>query len=243
MPEISELISRLGLDPSECIVLSSGGSQIDFTYEVSPYQFLSQAASDLHTGGTAALLNSLTNSRRAILCQMDRVLEALGFDAHSLSTKAKTELLAFLGLPTPAILRKVGDLRNDLEHRYKSPPLDRVEDAHDIAMLFIEAIDRYMDTFWGEFYIGQKDELLGGMEFGFKRQLEFDYDSERRVFRVVAAQGSEHFPMEESGRIGRVPIDRGTVLHKHCVRLALTEFSRIPAEEAVQDFFVALKDA
>ncbi len=238
MPTIRELIKSLGIDSKDCVVLASGGTQIDFTYGISPYEFLSQASSDLHAGGRSALLNSLTNSRRAILCQIDRVLRALGFDASEMSTKAKTELLKFLGLPTPAILRKVGDLRNDLEHRYKSPPLDRVEDAYDIAMLFIEAIDRYMDTFWGEFYVGAKDEQLKG-GFGFGRQLQFSFDEKRRFFHVAAVRETGTGSDYKREILGELKLRSRSPLHKHCVRLALTEFSHVPSDEALSDFFAA----
>ncbi|PVZ20475.1 MULTISPECIES: hypothetical protein [unclassified Pseudomonas] len=49
----------------------------------------------------------------------------------------KIERLKALGLLAPSLLRKVVDMRNILEHEYSTPELEKVEDALDIASLFV----------------------------------------------------------------------------------------------------------
>ncbi|MCM8558529.1 MULTISPECIES: hypothetical protein [Pseudomonas] len=49
----------------------------------------------------------------------------------------KIERLRALGLLAPSLLRKVVDMRNILEHEYPTPELKNVEDALDIASLFV----------------------------------------------------------------------------------------------------------
>lgn len=49
----------------------------------------------------------------------------------------KIERLRALGLLAPSLLRKVVDMRNILEHEYPTPELKNVEEALDIASLFV----------------------------------------------------------------------------------------------------------
>jgi len=49
----------------------------------------------------------------------------------------KIERLKALGLLAPSLLRKVVDMRNVLEHEYVTPEIGSVEEALDIASLFV----------------------------------------------------------------------------------------------------------
>lgn len=233
-----DLVLKLGIDRHRAVVVYSGGERLDFEFEIAPHQFVAQAALDLQSGGQAALFNSITNSRRAILCEMDRVLGGLGFAVERMSTKSKTDLLRFLGLPTPNILRKVGQTRNELEHEYKLPPRDKVEDALDIAVLFVHALDRHLETFWGDFYFGNQDEQMED-HLEFRRMIAFHYDPKKKELTASALESVARSKRNPWGRkcLGTCVLTSNEPIYKHCIRLALIEYIALPDEDAVKEFF------
>jgi hypothetical protein len=242
MATLGDLLLKLKIDRTRAITVPSGGERLEFEFEIAPHQFVAQAAIDLQAGGQAALFNSITNSRRAILCEMDRVLGALGFVPNKMSTKSKTELLRFLGLPTPNILRKVGQTRNELEHEYKLPPRDKVEDALDIAVLFVHALDRHLETFWADFYFGNEDELIKD-HLKFRRQISFYYDPKEKRLTASASQSvakSQKNPWGRQG-LGECVLAADDPVYKHCIRLALLEYIAVPERDAVNELFDKLK--
>ncbi len=120
---------------------------------VTPNQYLEFAEKDLRLGSIRGLVNSLTNSKRAIDCQIYNLLLSLGIP-EPYSFPARMERLQGLGLVAPQIIKKIGQLRNVLEHKYYKPSRPEVEDAVDIASLFIAMLKpyfaggSYMDSGW-----------------------------------------------------------------------------------------------
>ena len=160
-----------------------------------------------------------------------------------MSTKSKTELLRFLGLPTPNILRKVGQTRNELEHEYKLPPRDKVEDALDIAVLFVHALDRHLETFWGEFYFGNEDEWRE-RDFEFSNHISFRYDPKKKH---LTASGSKYIVKSkrklpwERKEMGKCVLTADDATYKHCIRLALLEYITLPEKDAIKELFDELQ--
>lgn len=239
---LRDLLIALGIKRTKAIVMPSGGDRLELDFEISPHEFLAQAAVDLQSEGRAALFNSITNSRRAILCEMDRVLGALGFRIEIMTTKSKTDLLRFLGLPTPNILRKVGQTRNELEHEYKIPPQDKVEDALDIAVLFVHAMDRHLETFWGDFYLGNEGEEMRN-DFGFQNEVLFYYDPKKKNLRATGVRCTENPAKRYSSKrdvVGEALLSSEDPEFKHCIRLALLEYINLPTKDAMAELFDAL---
>jgi len=139
--DLKHLIRDMKIDPDKVQLFLDGAVLVleDLAPfeggKLTPMEFLVQAENDYDTGGQAALLNSITNSRRAIQCQIDQWIRAFRFDA-SKNNKKKIEIISELGY-APRILRKVADARNLLEHDYKLPRIQEVEEALDLAWLFI----------------------------------------------------------------------------------------------------------
>lgn len=108
---------------------------------VSPHEYLRYAELDLLTGGNHGIVNALSNAKRAIDCQVTNILQGFGLVIPK-QFPTKLEKVAALGLVAPRIVRKIVRLRNLLEHEFNSPQLAEVEDAVDVATLFIEATRR-----------------------------------------------------------------------------------------------------
>jgi hypothetical protein len=87
------------------------------------------------------LVNCLGNCKRAIDAQVDRLIGRLGFfplaKKQGWSIPKKLDFVLESGLVAPRILRNVNTLRNRLEHDHALPSRQQVEDALDVAMLFL----------------------------------------------------------------------------------------------------------
>ncbi len=183
MKELNDLISHVGLDAAKVIKLISGGGSINHSFNVEPEEFLEQAELDFESGGKGALLNAITNAKRAIHGQIDKTLISLGFDPLRWKTYRKIETFVELGFVAPRILNRVNRARNILEHEYTAPTLEQVEDSLDLAALFISATSRHLESFEHEFILGNYNEQTD--EYSFQRQLSFNFQVTEKLFRLI----------------------------------------------------------
>jgi uncharacterized protein YutE (UPF0331/DUF86 family) len=143
--------SPFGLTAEECI---------DFANE------------DIKGDSKKDIVNAISNTKRAIENRVDHLLFAFGF--LNLVKKGdfpdKLELLNEIGIIAPKILRKVNKIRNLLEHQYKVPNKGEVEDAIDVALLFLEATRKYIYYFIDECGLYDEERRIS-MEFNDKREM------------------------------------------------------------------------
>ena len=65
-----------------------------------------------------------------------------------------------MGFSPTVILKHINKIRVDLEHFYKIPEFERVEDAVQIAQLFLDVTTLFLTSFWTDFEIfSDKDEI------------------------------------------------------------------------------------
>lgn len=130
---------------------SRGQTQIKHDFEIKPQDFLSYAEKDLASEYEHNLINSLSNAKRALDCQIDILLIAFGF--YTTSNKKtwgfpkKLDLIKELGIIAPRVLLKINKTRNLMEHHFAKPNLEQVEDFVDIVALFIASTDKYIYNF------------------------------------------------------------------------------------------------
>ena len=147
---------------------------------LSPEEFLAQAESDFEIGGQSALLNSITNAKRAIQCQIDQWVLALGLNA--VQKKKKIELLNQIGY-APRIFKKVMDSRNLLEHEYKTPTIQDVEDALDLAWLFVSMSNT---TIIPISFILANQNKYSAKARKFRSGVRFHYFQEKKKFNIAS---------------------------------------------------------
>jgi hypothetical protein len=135
--DIKEFCITHGFDLSKCAVASGGGSFELTELKTSPVEFLALAEEDFERGGLSALANATTNAKRAIVCQLDQLLISFGYPSLRWNVPKKIERVRMLGLMAPSLLRKIVNMRNILEHEYEMPELQVIEEALDIASLFV----------------------------------------------------------------------------------------------------------
>jgi len=120
-------------------------------FDISPQDFISFAEIDLTQDYEHKYVNSLSNSKRALDCQLDSLLVSFGY--YPLSQKQqwsfpkKIDLIKEFGIVAPRVLKKINKQRNLLEHQFVKPEKETVEDFLDITMLFIASTDAYIFKF------------------------------------------------------------------------------------------------
>ena len=198
LSELRKLIQNANMDYDKVQLYPEGG--IIFLEDLvsaevgklTPMEFLLQAEHDYDIGGQTALLNSLTNSKRAIQCQIDQWIQAFGFET-SKTTKKKIEIINEIGY-APRILRKVSDARNLLEHEYRLPNIEIVEEALDLAWLFISSSlgaqipsDIYAVNDDSEIKIKKDSNVISLFQSG----LHFELDEKIKTISVIAFEANK----------------------------------------------------
>ena len=132
----------------ECLLESWGSDNIQPPFDITPKDFLYYAEYDLKNKYAHHLINSLSNIKRAIDCQFDSLLYGFGLLEKSKTQKwnfpTKIDCLNSLGVISPRILLKINQKRNLLEHEYIRPNQIEVEDALDVAVLFIVYTEKFL---------------------------------------------------------------------------------------------------
>jgi hypothetical protein len=135
------------LNNESCKWTSSVSDTLKTKFDISPQDFIKFAELDLSNDYEHNIINALSNSKRALDCQLDTLLVAFAYYKKSQrdfwSFPKKITLISELGILAPRVLHKVNKQRNLLEHQFIKPLKGSVEDFLDIAMLFIASTDRY----------------------------------------------------------------------------------------------------
>ncbi|MDD3421460.1 MAG: hypothetical protein PHS47_04075 [Methanocellales archaeon] len=137
---------------------------LDIDFDLLPFDFIEFAEKDLKEKTDKNLINALGNIKRAIECQIDILITFCGKYKQSSDEKwsfpKKIEYLENLGFVAPSILKKINTKRNKLEHYYRIPKKEDVQDAFDIALLFLKSTEKFQDNFIPYFNIVNNDEII-----------------------------------------------------------------------------------
>ncbi len=129
-------------------------------FDILPQDFISYAEVDLTSSYEHNIINALSNSKRALDCQLDILLLSFGYYKKSQkdqwSFPKKIDLMNKLGLIAPRVLKKINKQRNLLEHQFVKPKRESVEDFLDITMLFIASTDRYSLNYYPTVWLKNK---------------------------------------------------------------------------------------
>lgn len=234
MEKLSVLAKSIDLSANDAWAVTSGGGGLDlFEFEINPYDFLMRAEDDYDLGGDAASLNALTNAKRAITGQMDQALLSFGYPATRWDIPKKLAVLDQLGFMVPRVLRKVSSVRNLLEHEYRRPDNIQVEEALDLAALFLASIRPRLQLFPDEFCVGNRSEQMDC--FSFERQLSFSMSVSNRpaTFIVWASIAADSQPRDREKDIF---ISAADEIFPTIVQLALATGRGFRTEGAIQRF-------
>ena len=211
----TNLLRLLSLDLDNIDIEWQGGMHLDYTFELNPEDFIGFAEEDLKSGDIHGLVNSLSNSKRAIDCQISKTLQCFGISTNKNFPK-KMEMLQKMGIVAPRIVRKVTRARNYLEHDFKTPEQEQVEDAIDIAILFVLALNNVL-TYFPDYVF--HNSFKDGSVDRFEKSLAIEYDEKRKHFLL---QGRSAVVKDERGGvIGESVVKPDDPIFCELIRLSL----------------------
>ncbi|MEH6358141.1 MAG: hypothetical protein V7745_04075 [Pseudomonadales bacterium] len=125
--------------------------KLEHSTPVTPKEYLGFADKDLLLGSTHGLVNAMSNAKRAINCQITSLLAVLGMQ-NTGDFQTKFQRFEDLGILAPRVNKKITKFESQLDKQFCKPSIDEVEDAIDLATLFVEATDKvfqeFMDSWW-----------------------------------------------------------------------------------------------
>ncbi|MDP2959986.1 MAG: hypothetical protein Q8N71_01060, partial [candidate division Zixibacteria bacterium] len=228
--DLKAFMQRVDLDFNNIQVEPDYGGSLDYEFDINPEEFLDFAKHDIEDfedKGTQALVNALSNSKRAIDCQVDKIFHCVGINPEGLNFPSKIEILQRIEMVAPRIIRKVIQKRNYLEHEYTCPEKEEIEDFIDIADLFIEASKRILDMFQEGFIVGDKKNMSDD-EGHFIHCIYFYFDSDKKEFELRG--------YKEGAKIGSIKITPKDKEYLDIMKLSISVRKEIKAENTIKKF-------
>lgn len=207
---------------------------LDFPFEITAKEFVLFANRDLQTEGKHGLANALSNAKRAIDCQVDAVTTTLGIKKER-SFPKKAENLVKLGLMAPRVISRINQQRNYLEHEYKIPAKDRVEDAVDTATLFVELTQRIFRSFQTGYKFGGSKVDQPLLDYG-DNYVMVNFSRKEKKFFVNCYQDEECLVQEEidASRPEFIPLLKVTLSSDW-------NYSDLSHQEIIEEFIAACR--
>lgn len=163
-------------DFREVHVVSFGTDNVETDFQVRPADFLNFARHDLKDQSEHHLINTISNIKRSIECQIDSLLVGFGLFGKSKDERwsfpTKADHLNNVGVISPPLLNKINRIRNLVEHEYQRPNDEKVEDAFDVATLFLESSGRFLNSVCHELivtHISDKDSFV--IQLDYKKEM------------------------------------------------------------------------
>ncbi len=149
-------------------------------FELTPEEFLTFAKEDFKIGDKKNLVGALSNSKRAIDCQIDWIISYLGYDFTNFDEKKypnvgtvieefesglikktnfslKLKFVQSLEISPILLISRIREIRNKLEHKYVLPKIEDAQEAIEIAELFINSTQNVILNKFYSNYIIQND--------------------------------------------------------------------------------------
>ena len=222
---LNEFLNLMASEADRIEVELGSGTSLEYDgFDINASEFMKYAEMDLDQGTTQGLVNALTNAKRAIDCQIDSVLGCFGLLSRR-NFPEKIKILGQLGIVTPRIVNKVVKARNYLEHEFIKPEREQVEDAVDIAYLFVALLDNGLRNFWEMYSIGVVSDKPDdeGNEY-IDKWINIEYDSEGKQYKLAGIDYSKR----PNSDVTEVPVTTQAVIkpkEKGYLELARLSFS------------------
>lgn len=186
-----ELIkNKLKIDFSSTIIQRDDSGSVDYPFELSARDFLRFAKLDFKAKDDKGDINALTNAKRAIDCQIDSALAIFGIsfdkipaeseaiikltDFHDNDLPLKLKLIRALDFAPSGLISKTRTLRNKLEHYYQKPKRKEINEAIELAELFVLSIESRIKMIAEHFIITDKQSYK--KDWLQKSWIEFNYN-------------------------------------------------------------------
>lgn len=174
--QLIDISNTLKFNWKSTYAATGGDAWLNHEFEIEPYEFLLFAEKDYSNEGLQGLVNSVTNAKRAIDCQVDKIITCFGYDPSislpsnaqqyidnyqnkvgSIDATQKLKLLQSLDIVPSSLVTSMREVRNKLEHHYKAPEKNDALHIIDLAKLFIRSSDYVLKLFPDEWILINKE--------------------------------------------------------------------------------------
>jgi hypothetical protein len=202
-----DIIKKIKIDLTQGYVNTDQWLAPYHDFEITPKDFLNYGKLDYKQNDKRGLINSLTNAKRAIDCQTDKIFLSFGINpddfpkiindyiSKSTSSPAKKDLpaklrfLQAINFAPAEIVTNVRNLRHKLEHYYKEPTSAEASSAIELAELFILATDSKLKGML-EFALTDREKYSKNEET-LRDSVFFQFDREKHWFEVTGRFGKK----------------------------------------------------
>jgi hypothetical protein len=217
---VSELFKESKLDWTNLVYSIDSGTRLDYEFQVQPKDYLNYSKKDFTIKDRRGKINAISNAKRAIDCQIDKIFMSLGYKFDSFPSyledfsnffceteeekdlPIKLRIIVGFGLAPCGIVSDVRNLRNKIEHYYVEPSTGEVRNAIEIADLFINATERKLIDYW-DFEITSK-KRKNKKKVGSLTGLYFSQGSKNNTINVIDFQ-TEYNNRREIKLIPKLP--------------------------------------
>lgn len=151
---IGEVFDSANLDHSNIVIYFDIETQsINNKFDLTPADYFKFANEDFMQGDNRGFVNSISNSKRSIDCQIKLLKSSIGLcpnqktitdfckrfldDETRRTSPIDLPLLASINLTPVFLVSKIREVRNQIEHEYKVPDRKQAREALEIAELFL----------------------------------------------------------------------------------------------------------
>lgn len=221
--EIKEIFVNFNFDWKHVYASPGGDSWLSREFEINPEGFLSFAEKDIASNDLRGFVNATTNAKRAIDCQIDKVMCCFGYDPNgnlpenarnyidayqrkngNINATQKLKLLQALDITPSTLVSSMRDIRNKLEHHYKAPTKKDASHFIDFAKLFIRSSDYILKLFPDEWHLFDGENKKIGTNI-----IAICYEQKLCKFalqlnRLVAGEDRKGAPVVKPQKVGEV---------------------------------------
>lgn len=130
---------------------SSGTSNLNFpNFDLSPHDYLDFAGKDSSHTSQVNRINTVSNLKRALECELDTLLHVLGLHdkkQYANNVPKKLDFMDNLGLISPRSFKKLNIIRNKIEHDYYVPNENEIDTFYDLTFALISSIEWFLLSF------------------------------------------------------------------------------------------------
>ncbi len=193
---VLSMFKRNKLNFGDLSFVTTDVSDVRFEFNISPKDFLKFGKKDFQTNDDRGNINCLTNSKRAIDCQTDRILAMYGIaiekfpdaaiefirhTSHLNKSESRTalRLIQALGIAPIDLISKARLLRHKLEHYYEIPSREETKESLEVAELFVNATEHKVYIIWS-YYFG--NHINGEDMYNY---IDVAFDQDKGCFTLI----------------------------------------------------------
>ncbi|SFI11598.1 hypothetical protein [Halpernia frigidisoli] len=215
MEDLLSIFKITKIDFSKVIIKNNSERSSVEHFDLKPRDFIRYAKDDLNNNDKKGFVNSLTNSKRAIDCQIDTIFYNYGISFDKIPSASeklieslnvnndlphKLKMIQALKFSPSNLTTKTRNFRNRLEHYYQIPNEKEIRESLEIAELFIQSCESKIKWVEDDFIITNEsfgylyphpfapveNSHIGYLQMTlYKNNVSITFDNENKYFKIT----------------------------------------------------------